>query len=548
MTEQPFGLIYEGEWNDVVCVDYPLTPAKYVAESFGPLIGSQVDTLFYNLCSSDAYCCELENGELLMDAFDKLDNAWAWRYRENVRQVAAAGGNPPQLACDYGHRLGLKVIPVIRMNDGHDQYGFANQEVSRFKLANPQFLLGYPGYIDFDKCVAGHPDQGSPACFTWGLFDYAHQEVRDHKFAIIEEFVTRWDNDGLSLDFDRDPYCFKEEGKAENAAMMTGFIRRIRTLLDETAKKRGRPQYLHVRLIPEIEACYQRGFDVRTWVDEGLVDAVSPGCGYMTFSLDLAPWLDLVAGKPCWVYPCMNKWDQPETVRAWAKLMYRRGAHGLYFFNWGHLLYGFDKDTPVKTRTHAGGGVGSPPLGSVWFHEAHPSYYESLRELGDARAIAHRSAVYELESLTHDVKSGEDGASYRKARAIDAIELPISLGVGRHSFSLPFAEDLEAAAGLGLRPRLTLRLKLQQYTEPDEFDVYVNGALLYPATRTARAHFIMDNDTTFHYPATVAPWKSDRNEIAVEVRKLNPQMAVEPVLKNAALIVEYTPPDNAPGA
>ena len=72
----------------------------------------------------------------------------------------------------------------------------------------------------------------------------AHPEVRDHKLAIIEEFITRWDNDGVCLDFDRDPRLFKEEGKPENAALLTGMIRRIRATLDRVAKERGRPQYL----------------------------------------------------------------------------------------------------------------------------------------------------------------------------------------------------------------------------------------------------------------------------------------------------------------
>ena len=28
---KPFNLIYEGEWNDIVCVDYRLTPERYTS-------------------------------------------------------------------------------------------------------------------------------------------------------------------------------------------------------------------------------------------------------------------------------------------------------------------------------------------------------------------------------------------------------------------------------------------------------------------------------------------------------------------------------------
>ena len=139
---------------------------------------------------------------------------------ENVKAMLEAGVNPPEVAVEHGHRLGMKVIPVVRMNDPHDMnYKY---EVSRFKLDNPHLLQGYGEYLDWEKGRRGHPDPASWEAYTWGLFDYAHKEVREHKWAIIKEFVTRWDNDGVSLDFERDPWLFKEEGRAENAALLTG--------------------------------------------------------------------------------------------------------------------------------------------------------------------------------------------------------------------------------------------------------------------------------------------------------------------------------------
>ena len=84
--------------------------------------------------------------------------------------------------------------------------------------------------------------------------------------AIIEEFITRWDNDGVALDFDRDPRYFKEFGKAENAALITDMVRQTREILDRVSSERGRPMYLHVRVVADIDTCWQRGMDVRTWV------------------------------------------------------------------------------------------------------------------------------------------------------------------------------------------------------------------------------------------------------------------------------------------
>ncbi len=86
-SDAPFRLIFETEWNDMPCADYPLTRERWVEECIHPLAGTQVDTILYNLCSSDGYVAELKSGELLMDDFDKLGDAWVCRYRENTNNL-----------------------------------------------------------------------------------------------------------------------------------------------------------------------------------------------------------------------------------------------------------------------------------------------------------------------------------------------------------------------------------------------------------------------------------------------------------------------------
>lgn len=524
---QPFRFIYEGEWNDIPCVDYPLTPEKWASETIRPLVGTQVDCLFYNLCSSDGFVCGLESGQILMDNFEKLGDAWVWRYRENTKRLIAENANPPDLAVKYGRELGIKVAPIVRMNDMHDM--FYKYEVSQFKLDNPHLLLGAGKYGDFTKGAGGHPDRTKIESFTWGMFDFAHEETRNHRLRIIEEFLTRWDNDGISLDFDRAPWFFQEEGRQQDADLMTDLVRQVRRIAEEQAKRRGHPMFVHVRVLPGIETSLKRGMDVQTWVNEHLVDAISPGAGYMPLTLDLEPWLKLVEGRPCWIYPANNHWKQTEVTRAWAKLMWRRGAHGLYLFNWGHLLYGFDRHTPPQSET----------LGTVWFDELHPSYYQALREIGEPGLVAFQDATYDLESEDRGKLDGMQGDNNRYFRGIEAIELPLELSVGTHTIQLPFAEDIAGAEARGYTPLITLRLRLMQYTVPDDFDVSLNGDLLDPATRTTRAIFIMDNDTWMEYPIDSRLFARSENELTFTVRALNPQMEVAPSLNNLELVVRY---------
>ncbi len=530
-TQPPFRLIFEAEWNDMPCSDFPLTRERWVEECIHPLLGTQVDTLLYNLCSSDGYVCELKNGELLMDDFDQLGDAWVWRYRENTKRLIEADANPPKLAVEYGHRMGLKVIPIVRMNDPHDQ--FYKYEVSRFKKQNPHLLLGHGNYpINWETGFKGLPQELKKGMdsFTWGMFDFAHREVREHKLAIIEEFITRWDNDGISLDFDRDPRYFKEYGKAENAALMTDLIREIKAILDRTGQQRGRQLYFHVRVIPKIEACYERGLDVATWVKEGLVDAITPGAGYMTVSLNLKPWLELIEGRNCWIYPSSNHWRTTEETRAWAMLMYRRGAHGVNLFNYGHLLHGHDAKTPPQSERQ----------NTVWFSEAHPDYYRVLHEIGDTQSFEFKNKRYVLESVSHEAGlEGNSGKTSRDYRAIGDIVLPVQLGLGRHRVEFGFADDLRKAQQSGISPQSTLRLKLVNYTQPDAFDVSINGAVLSEKTRRTRAVFIMNNDTWVTYPIPGELLRLGENAVEIDVQKLNPQMSERPVLKNIEILVEY---------
>lgn len=507
-AEPPFQLIFEAEWNDIPCSDYPLTPEKWATECFGPLINTQVDCLLYNLCSSDAYCCQLNNGEILCDEFDKLPDAWVWRYRENTKQLIKADANPPKLACQYGHQLGIPVIPIVRMNDCHDQY--YKYELSRFKQQNPHLLFG-------------KSDSPGIESITWQQFDFGHQEVRDHKMAIIEEFITRWDNDGISLDFERHPRFFKEPGKAENAEIMTNMIRRIRKTLDRVAKERGRPQYFHVRVQPTIENSYNMGLDVRTWVEEGLVDLIAPGAGYVTVSLDLTEWLELVEGRDCWIYACDNHWKTTEQTRGWAKLMHQRGAHGLQLFNYGHLLHGHAKHTEPNSEA----------LGTVWLHELHPRYYQVLDEIGDIDAFQYKNCRYVLESFPHELKpERRAGQNFRHIHGVDGIVLPIELTVGGHRVPFGFADDLAGASRLGLPPRVTLELKASG-SWPDEFEVRINEKPLPLETGSSST----GNTLSVRVPLDLI--RRGENDLIVDVINAGDADAATPKLTNMNIDVEY---------
>ena len=86
---------------------------------------------------------------------------------------------------------------------------------------------------------------------------------------------------------------------------------------------------------------------------------------------------------------------------------------------------------------------------------------------------------------------------------------------------------------------MTLRLKIANYTPPDEFEVFINGKELPIQSRRTRAVFIMNNDTWVSYAVPDALLQLGDNRLEVVVRKLNPQISATPELKNVEVLVEY---------
>jgi hypothetical protein len=185
----------------------------------------------------------------------------------------------------------------------------------------------------------------------WSLLNYERSEGRAKALAILCDVATRYDLDGIELDFYRHPVFFKPQMSGEpvtdeQRAILTEFMRQVRELLDGVALERGRPLLLATR-VPDSEGFRQAiGIDLRTWLAEGLVDVLVGG-GYYLFE----PWEQLVTlghAHDVPVYSCLSgsrigygeghgirgavlsRW-RGEAAAAW-----KAGADGLYLFNTAH--------------------------------------------------------------------------------------------------------------------------------------------------------------------------------------------------------------------
>ena len=251
----------------------------------------------------------------------------------SLLRLIEQGNDPPKIVVPAAKERGVDIFYSLRLNDCHDSFGH-ERLLATFKVEHPEWAIG-----------AGHPEV-HPSVHR--NLNFAVPEVRDLKFAVIEEIFRKYDFDGLEIDFLRSPPYFVPSEAPKNAHLLTEFLDRVRERLNQRGEARGRSIPLAVRVNPTIEACRLDGFDVSTWVEERLVDSLSLGSGNIDCGVEA--FKNLTDGTGILVYPCVYGWpsgyniifgfeDSEPMLRALASNYWHQGADGIYTFNWNAHSY-----------------------------------------------------------------------------------------------------------------------------------------------------------------------------------------------------------------
>ena len=186
-----------------------------------------------------------------------------------------SGGDPFQEMIDVCRRNNFDVFVNQRMNDSHNTGTPTSMTHNRFYRLNPQWHLN-PG-------TSSNP------------LNYIHPEVREYYFRLVEEQVTKYDLDGLELDFERAPYYFKSEELATGTALMTDFVGRIRAMLDRVGEQKGKYLPLSVRVCKSMNKSNATGLDIEKWDELGYIDMVNiTHHYYSTTELDVESYMAVV--------------------------------------------------------------------------------------------------------------------------------------------------------------------------------------------------------------------------------------------------------------
>ena len=244
----------------------------------------------------------------------KVTDLFPWR----PAGMDEAGVDTLQVLIDRCHHHGMDFIADIRMNDRH----------------------GVPP----NGIAKDHPEW---ALFG-GAYDYALAPVRQAMLNFNQEVLDGYNVDGIEYDYMRWCHMFKPGEGAQNAHLLTEFTRQTRQQLDEEAERRGCDRLeLGVRVPQSIEECDYLGFDVATWIKEGLVDYVVPS-DFMHIDMNMKTddFVKLAEGTDCEIYPAIHNrisMDGPNehyrlanlaNLRAAAQNFYGFGADGISPYNY----------------------------------------------------------------------------------------------------------------------------------------------------------------------------------------------------------------------
>lgn len=299
---------------------------------------------------------------------------------DSFGQYMLDGGDMVQVFLARCRKRGQVPFISLRMNDGHhlENAGAKARSAvwaSRFYVEHPEYRIG----TDRRK-------------WDEHVLNWAIPAVRAHKFAFIRELCENYDFDGFELDFMRFYSLFPQDRttSAERRAIITAFVRQVRSVLDRTARG-GRRRWLCARVPCYLQAFDPLGLDLPEMVAAGL-DMVNVSASYFTVQqTDLPAICRLVPQAAVYLELCHSIWNgkrlaekgydtflfrraTPEQLYTAAHLALARGASGVSAFNF------------VYYREHGGAGRGpfqEPP-------------FEVFRHLGDRAWLANQAQHYFL--------------------------------------------------------------------------------------------------------------------------------------------------------
>jgi hypothetical protein len=409
--------------------------------------------------------------------------------------------DPTPVIAKFCRENKIEVFGSIRMNDSHDAFGYPFPKlVYPLKVEHPEMLIG-------NESQRGAATDGLAAAM-WSGMDYAHQKVRDDRLWWIENTASRYDLDGVDLNFFRMPWCFKPGEEEKNMPLMTDFIRQARKRLDEVSRRRGRPVLLGVRVPGTIETCNRIGFDIEAWLKEGLIDRMLTGGGYVCYSTPAEELIKLGHRYEVPVYPCINCPANytlgGNSLRAAASNFWSAGADGIYLWNFQYISapgsLGYGRPSPDQYRKH-------------------------LPEIADPRRLKYLDKSFAVNQRVWE--------QYQRASASAPLPLSLVKGSGEKPSQLEIriGDDIQAARKKEKLKDVTLKLQMTDAVPGDQLNIRFNNyATLAP---------VISRNNWLAFPLPPETIKMGANQLTLDLAKRGETAFRKIIVNRVRVDVQY---------
>ena len=248
---QPRIMFYhDGRHPLIYMYEPPMQKEEYEA-AVNELVGTPVDALMFCLGDGRTVLHDTKVGELWGHNVEKWPHLVFRRAHQNAKHLIESGNDPLRIVCDRAHVKGMLIYPTLLVQQGRAP---REQDVrcSNFRFDNPHLEIGARGDLDADF--------PGLACL-----DFKHKEVREERFALIEETLNNYPIDGFELQLNYTPYYFHPDEVEAGREIMTAWIRQVY----EAVKRSGARRELAIRIPASLEGCLEVGMDVRDWMEQG---------------------------------------------------------------------------------------------------------------------------------------------------------------------------------------------------------------------------------------------------------------------------------------
>jgi hypothetical protein len=510
MPQPPeYGIIYNWDGAPHGYSKHPQSMEAFLEKMYAPMEDTQVGAHFW-CCGGDAVTWKSDDLETVGDLYDrKYENALVHVNTENIRAMLERGEDPLEAAIRRGRELGLHVYASVRMNDNHfrgaqigDLPRIHDSALTRMRIDHPEWLLGEQTSDWF--------------ALSWNI---AVPEVREHRFAHIQELCSRYDWDGVELDWQRHAFHLPDDFGYRLRYVITDLQRAVKRMADELGEQRGRPFYVASRVSGSLEGCRHIGYDIPAWTDEGLMDLLIPSGGSGTDpDVDVESFVQLCEPGGIAVYPALygslpDPHIGPEDSgsrhlmrsRAIAARYFGHGASGIYVFN---------------------------------YHANRESRREHLTQLGSPESLRGKDKIYSATYRNlRRTGSWRNAEKHDRLRGSTPTPLKRTLTGDGPTIMLDLADDLSTDS-----PReIELRLRIDEWVNGDVIQTTWDGEIVEKPKLRYDHDSISDvsSAASLCFPLSEQQARLGRHEVKVALMHRNAHVLSDPVLTHVDVAIQY---------